>query len=96
MREAYPTRSPRMAWRVYDGEAVILCPDDSMLNTLNAVGTLIWESSDGQTRLGAIVARVCEEFEVDPERAERDTLAFIGKLRERGLLTVAETIQQTP
>ena len=96
MPEAYLTQSPRTAWRVYDGEAAVLCPDDSTLNTLNAVGTLIWESADGKTPLSAIVARICEGFEVGPERAERDTMAFIAKLRERGLLTVSETIQQAP
>jgi hypothetical protein len=93
MPEAYPTQSPRTAWRVYDREAVILCPDDSTLNTLNAVGTLIWESADGKTPASAIVARICAEFEVDPDRAERDTAAFIAKLQARGLLTISETMQ---
>jgi hypothetical protein len=96
MPEAYLTQSPRTAWRVYDGEAAVLCPDDSTLNTLNAVGTLIWESADGKTAVSAIVARICAEFDVDAEQAERDTMAFIAKLRERGLLTVSETIQQAP
>ncbi len=96
MPDVYPMQSPRTAWRVYDGEAVILWPDDSTLNTLNALGTLIWESADGKSPLSAIVARICEEFDVDPERAERDAMAFIAKLGARGLLTVSETIQQAP
>jgi len=94
MPETYLTQSPRVAWRVYDGEAVVLSPDDSTLNTLNLVGTLIWESADGMTPVSAIVARICEEFAVDPERAGRDTLAFIATLRVRGLVTVSETIPQ--
>ena len=96
MPEAYPTQSSRTAWRVYDGEAVLLCPDDSTLNTLNAVGTLIWELADGKTPVSTIVARICEDFDVDPERAERDTMAFIEKLRERGLVTVSASVQQAP
>ena len=96
MLETYLTQSSLTAWRVYDGEAVLLCADDSTLNTLNPVGTRIWESADGKTPVSTIVARICEEFDVDPERAERDTMAFIEKLRERGLLTVSATIQQTP
>ena len=96
MAEAYVAQSARTAWRVYDGEAVVLCSDDSTLNTLNAVGTLIWQSAERTTTVNAIVARVCEEFDVDPERAERDTQAFIAKLRERGLLTESETLQQAP
>ena len=93
MPEAYLTQSSRTAWRVYDGEAVLLCPDDSTLNTLNAVGTLIWESADGKTPVSTIVARICEDFDVEPERAERDVTAFIEKLCQRGLLIVSETLQ---
>ena len=93
MPDRFLTQNPKMAWRVYDGEAVILSPDDSMLNTLNAVGTLVWESADGKTPVSAIVARISEEFDVEPERAERDVAAFIEKLCQRGLLMVSETLQ---
>ena len=96
MREAYVTQSSRTAWRVYDGEAVILCPDDGTLNTLNAVGTRIWESADGKTPVKVIVARICEEFDIDAEQAERDTIAFLTTLRERGLVGVSDTIQHAP
>jgi hypothetical protein len=93
MHEAYPLQSSRTAWRIYDGEAVVLSSDDSTLNSLNRVGTLIWESADGKTPVSAIVTRICEEFDVDHERAERDTMAFIARLRERGLLTISETTE---
>ena len=96
MPEVYLMQSPRTAWRVYDGEAVILWPDDSTLNTLNPVGTLIWEAADGQRPLSAIVAMICEEFDVDPERAKQDATAFVAKLRARGLVTVSEAIRQAP
>jgi hypothetical protein len=93
MRETYVIQSARTAWRVYDGEAVILCPDDGTLNTLNAVGTRIWESADGKTPLKTIVARICDEFEIDLEQAEVDTIAFVTALRDRGLMAVSDTIQ---
>jgi hypothetical protein len=96
MVECYLTQNPQTAWRVYDGEAVIISSDDSTLNTLNAVGTLIWEAADGKTPLNAIVGRICEEFDVEPERAERDALAFVEKLRQRRLLIVSEARQQGP
>jgi hypothetical protein len=93
MPDRYLTQNPQTAWRVYDGEAVIICPDDSTLSTLNAVGTLIWEAADGKTPESAIVARISEEFDVEPERAERDAAAFIEKLCQRGLLVVSDTVQ---
>jgi hypothetical protein len=94
--DAYPLQNPRTAWRVYDGEAVILCSDDSMLSSLNAVATLIWESADGKTPVSAIVDNICAQFDVDRERAWRDAAAFIDTLRERGLVTVAGTIPAVP
>jgi hypothetical protein len=93
MRDQYLSRNAQTAWRVYDGQAVILLAADSTLNTLNAVGTLIWESADGRTPVRSIVDRVCETFDVEPVRAERDSAAFIEKLRDRGLLTVSEAPQ---
>lgn len=94
MTERYPAQNPRAAWRVYDGEAVIISPDDSTLHTLNAVGTLIWEAADGTTALSAVVGRICDEFEVERERATQDAAVFIESLCQRGLLAVADAPQQ--
>jgi hypothetical protein len=89
--EQYVIRNARTAWRVYDGEAVILLADDSTLNTLNPVGTLIWESADGVTPVSALVRRVCVEFDVEAAQAERDVSVFIDKLQQRGLLEILAT-----
>lgn len=96
MGDRYPAQSPRAAWRVYDGEAVIVSPDDSTLHTLNAVGTLIWEAADGGTPVSVIVARIAREFDVSPESAERDARAFIELLCQRGLLELRDTPRQAP
>jgi len=95
MRERYPARNPETAWRVYDGQAAILCPDDSTLNTLNAVGTVIWEAADGRTPLSTIVGHICREFDVDPARAESDAQVFVDTLCRRGLLNVSEVPRET-
>jgi hypothetical protein len=94
--EQYPTRNSRVAWRVYDGEAVILVAEDSTLNTLNPVGTVVWEAADGRTPVSAIVDRVCDEFDVDLAQAERDVAGFIEKLQRRGLLNVAASPHAVP
>lgn len=96
MRDRYLAQNPQAAWRVYDGEAVIISPEDSRLHTLNAVGTLIWQAADGKTAVSGSLARICEEFEIEPERAERDLYAFIEHLCERGLLEVSESPQEGP
>jgi hypothetical protein len=96
MHDQYVARNAQTAWRVYDGQAVILLAADSTLNTLNAVGTLIWESADGRTPVSAIVGRLCETFEVEPARAERDSAAFIEKLCQRGLLSLSNSPHEGP
>jgi|GEM_PF-5439636 len=50
------------AWRVYDGEAVVITSDDSTLHTLNPVGTRIWESLDGTRALAVVVRQIVEEY----------------------------------
>ena len=88
MPDGYPVQNPRAAWRVYEGEAVIVSPEDSTLHTLNQVGTLIWEAADGSTALDTIVGRVCESFDVDRATAARDATRFVELLCRRGLLSV--------
>jgi hypothetical protein len=88
MPEGYPAQNPRAAWRVYDGEAVIVSPEDSTLHSLNPVGTLIWEAADGRTALEVIVGRICETFDVDRATAAHDATTFVEQLCQRGLLTV--------
>ena len=46
MPEHYVARNPQTAWRVYDGEAVILLAENSTLNTLTGV------LSSGRSRMG--------------------------------------------
>jgi hypothetical protein len=43
-----------------------------------------------------MVARICEEFDVEPARAESDARAFIEKLGRRGLLTMGESPREGP
>ena len=88
MPEGYPEQNPRAAWRVYEGEAVIVSPEDSMLHTLNPVGSFIWEAADGHTAMDAIITRVCETFAIDHATAARDAAVFVDSLCQRGLLTI--------
>lgn len=90
MAERYLVQNPQAAWRVYDGEAVIVSPEDSTLHTLNEVGTLVWEAADGRTPLSAIVTRICARYDVDAPAAERDVESFVETLRERGLISVLD------
>lgn len=83
-------QNSRTAYRILEGEAVIVDPSSSMLYSLNPVATLVWEVSSEGATVEEIVDRVMDEFEVERAVAERDCLEFAQDLVDRGLLVVTE------
>jgi len=96
MHDRYPVQNPRAAWRVYDGEAVIVSPDDSSMHALNAIGTAVWQAADGATSVGAIITRLAAELDTPAELVERDVTTFVVQLASRGLLTLYEERRPEP
>lgn len=64
--------------------------DLDSIYTLNEVARRIWELLDGKTRVDAIVARICEEFEVTPEEASADAGDLLRTLADAGLVVAVE------
>ena len=83
------TRSPQTAWRLIEGEAVILAMDTKVFRGLNAVGSRVWELIDGRRSVEDLAAAIAREFEVTPDVAARDVSAFVGELLAKGLVTAA-------
>ncbi len=75
-----PKRNKNVAWRVIEEEAILISSEDSMLHSLDEVATLIWEMADGEHTVDQIVDRVCDEYDVERERAHKDTVEFLEKL----------------
>lgn len=74
--ERYYRRSPQVASRVIDGDAVLVKMPESLLFALNAAGSRIWVRADG-TRSGAELGKGWGAEEVG---------AFLDEMVERGLL----------
>ena len=90
MSAVYIARATAVAARSLDGEMMIMSARDSTLFTLNPVGTVIWQSADGETPLTEIVEqKVCAEFEVDPVEALKDAESFVNDLASHGILVVS-------
>ncbi len=83
------SRSPKTAWRVIEGEAVILSLDTKAFRGLNAVGSRVWELIDGRRSVDAIVEVIVREFDVTREQAAGDVQAFVRELLDKGLVTSA-------
>jgi hypothetical protein len=81
-------RSPSVTYEVVDGRAVLVDPEGRELLTLNHVGTVVWEASDGTKDEQQLIDVVSERFaEVDRSQIERDVHAFLAELRSSGLVT---------
>jgi hypothetical protein len=80
-------RNPATAWRLIQGEAVILALDSKVLRGLNPVGSRVWELIDGRRSIDDIAGQLSREFEVDPARACDEVTAFVRELVSKGLVT---------
>lgn len=76
----------KLAYRIIDGEVVIIDLKDNKLHVLNPVATFIWEHLDGQTQIKDIVKKISKEFDVDSDTAERDCIDVISDLKKKNLV----------
>ncbi|MCS6950544.1 MAG: PqqD family protein [bacterium] len=83
--EQYLVRSPFLAWRVIEGEAVIISPQERELHSLNEVGTTIWRLADGSRTLRQIALELSQTYEITPEEVLPDVLAFAQEMVEKGV-----------
>ncbi|MEO8562080.1 MAG: PqqD family protein [bacterium] len=68
-------------------EAVILGLRDGVYYGLDAVGARVWALIAEPRVVGDIVTTLVAEFDVTPERCERDVLALLDDLAARDLVT---------
>ncbi len=54
--------------------------------SLNPVGARIWELIDGKRETAEIARIIFEEYEVEADRAEKETSEFIDRLAELGMI----------
>jgi hypothetical protein len=85
--DAIPRRTPSVASRSLDGEAVLVHPGHGKVTVLNGVGARVWELMDGHRSISHIAGMIADEYEVSAVKAESDALAFCQDLAGRGLLT---------
>ncbi len=80
----------KTAYRVINGEAVVVNLKDSTFHTLNPVATFIWEQADGRIKAEQIIEKICEEFEVDWDTAKSDCLEFLAELIRKDLVVLSK------
>jgi hypothetical protein len=75
-------------FRELEGEAVIVHLDSGMYYGLDPVGTRLWQLIDTHGQLQPVFDAALEEFEVEPERLQRDLLQLVSELASRQLVVV--------
>ena len=80
-------KPPTTAWRLIEGEAVILSLETKVLRGLNPVGSRVWELIDGQRSVEEIITAIVQEFDVTPQAAAEDVKRFVRELLDKSLVT---------
>ena len=74
----------------FGNELVLLNLRDGVYYGLEDVGARLWSLLKKPTTLPAIRDALVSEYDVEPQRCERDARALIGDLVARGLVTIQE------
>ena len=79
-------RSADAYFEVVEDKAVIVDPAGTELLTLNTVGTIVWQSIDGEHDETAIVGELARQFpDMPSETLEADVRRFIADLEGMNL-----------
>jgi coenzyme PQQ synthesis protein D (PqqD) len=78
--------SDEQVFTMLSGEAVILGLRDGVYYGLDAVGARVWELLAEPRRVAELVTTIVDEFDVTPERCERDLMPLLDDLATRGLV----------
>jgi hypothetical protein len=81
-----PRRNPTAGFRIFEGQATIVLPDGSYIKVLNEVGSRVWDLMDGTRGVKDLASTIAEEFDVDPQAAERDVREFLEDLARHNML----------
>lgn len=69
-----------------DGEAVILDLKNGIYYGLDAIGAHIWNMLQQPITVGAIRDAILLEYDVEADRCERDLLALLQDMGDKGLI----------
>jgi hypothetical protein len=85
-----PKRVKEAAFRVLDGEAVVVLSNRAEIKVLSEVGARIWQLCDGKSTAREISRTIEEEFDAESSVVEADVREFLEALEERKMIEEAE------
>ncbi len=85
-------KTPSTAFRIIDGEAVVVQSEEGLVKVLNEVGSFIWKAIDDEKSIQEIAHLLTLEFQVSKNKALVDTKEFIEELVEKGMVEIKSKI----
>ena len=79
-------RQENLTWQVAGDDVVVLDLKGSVYLKLNGTGRVLWEALVDPRTDSELVSALVEKYGIEEERAAADVAAFLGDLRDRGLL----------
>ena len=83
----YFINNDKVAWRIIDGEAVIMNLNKGNYYSLNNSGAMIWNMLSENKDRSNIVEEILKEFKVSKSRAEKDLDTLLKDLLKEDLVT---------
>ena len=83
-------RADNVICREIDNEIVAIKDDGLTVHVLNKTAARIWEMCDGNLGPDEMAAKLCERYDVSPERASADVRNALAKMMEKGLLRLPD------
>ena len=87
--EARVRRDGKLPFQELEGQVVVVVPARREMHEFDEVGTFLWRELEGSRSVAELVEALRGEFDVEPERAEKDVRAFVARLEEKGLVVPA-------
>ncbi|MCX5859873.1 MAG: PqqD family protein [Proteobacteria bacterium] len=86
-----PKIIPGIAFRIIEGEAVLVNPENKMIYVLNHTGAFAWQKIDGKNNINKIAQALSIEYQSNISESENDLLELFEGLADRGLISWQKT-----
>lgn len=77
-------RNPDIAWRMVEGQVILVHPSGGDVRVLNEIGSYIWEHLDEPA--AETICGIVELYDVTEEQATADFEDFLRSLKQSGAL----------
>jgi hypothetical protein len=86
-----PKKNKELAWRIIDGEAVVIPLEEQPkegenFTTFNETASRIWELIDGRNSVEDIIKKIIDEYDVELEEAQSQVKIFLDNLSQKRLI----------